>query len=201
MSKIISALLLILCMASKVQAGAQEVVAMVGKEPVTAEQAYALNYAYQFGGRFDMGYTLAAIAWAESRAGLFLVSKDGDHACGYFHVKAGNILKREGLPVNRRAKNTICEYVKEDRAYAAQAAIDELQYWKEYHNGNWKKMVKSYNGGFKGSSAYLKRITTFIRQIKKSGVLHDKPLFQIVAVPNGISVQEYRDTYSYNLRQ
>ena len=82
MSKIISALLLIICLPCKVQAGAQEVVAMVGKEPVTTEQAYALNYAYQFGGRFDMGYTLAAIAWIESRAGLFPVSRDGDYACG-----------------------------------------------------------------------------------------------------------------------
>ena len=204
MSKIISALLLILCLPCKVQAGAQEVVAMVGKEPVTAEQAYALNYAYQFGGRFDMGYTLAAIAWIESRAGLFPVSRDGDYACGYFHVKAGNILKRESLPNTRRTRKIMCEYIKVDRAYAAQAAIDELQYWNDYHNGNWNKMVRSYNGGFKGSTKYLNTVKTVIRQLKKSGVIDSKqPVFQVAVVGDRLVVKDIEPQnrlYSYNLR-
>ena len=65
-------------------------------------------------------------------------------------------------------------------------------------------MVRSYNGGFKGSTKYLNTVKTVIRQLKKSGVIDSKqPVFQVAVVGDRLVVKDIEPQnklYSYNLR-
>lgn len=148
----------------------------------SSDQTKVLKYAFERGKPYNLEWTLAAIAWQESSAGLKTKNPKSD-SYGLF----GSLLKtvesrlkkdeefRESLrkiPLSR--KQTIF-LLRNDWEFSTSFAIAELSYWKERHNGNYRKTLGSYFGGnnpnSKAAVNYVNGITKKIQYLKKSGCL------------------------------
>ena len=112
------------------------------------DQKEIIAYAYNYGKKYDLGYTLAAIAWHESCAGEYRMNF-ADPSAGLYHALIPGVLRRyQMLKDNGFNRNVIGEMLVRDDEFASKVAIDELLYWDRVRNGNWKAMIKSYNKGF-----------------------------------------------------
>lgn len=108
-----------------------------------------LIYAYNFGAPKGMGYTMAAIAWQESCAGVYMINFS-DPSAGIYHAHIPVVLKYySGYKDTAFTRNVMGQLLINDRKFASQVALDSLLYWQRYHKGNYKNIIKSYNKGFK----------------------------------------------------
>lgn len=111
------------------------------------EQVEVMNRSYRFGHEYDYGYTMAAISYAESSAGMN-PENPSDPSGGVFHILLSHVLKRfdmDNTPDNRElAMNMLVN----NFDFAAQMALEELQYWDKVHRGDIFRTWRSYNGGF-----------------------------------------------------
>lgn len=114
----------------------------------SSDQKEIIAYAYNYGKKYGLGYTLAAIAWHESCAGEYRMNF-ADPSAGLYHALIPGVLRRyQMLKDNGFNRNVIGEMLIRDDEFASKVAIDELLYWDRVRNGNWKDMIKSYNKGF-----------------------------------------------------
>lgn len=119
----------------------------------SSEQLANLQYAYDYGSHFDHGWTLAAIIWRESSAGIKNINLR-DPSYGPFHVHLKTASRQCGfdwMEDQERAHKVSVELMN-NFTYGAQHAIKVLDYWKKQHKGNYRKMVASYNAGYSWSS-------------------------------------------------
>jgi len=116
------------------------------------KQKQVLKRAYEIGLPFNMGYTLAAIAWQESMAGKYLINLQ-DPSAGVFHNNLNSVMRRHHeIPDTPFQRNRIAQRLIEDIDFSGAEALAELEYWKNVHGeGKWFLIWQSYNGGF----AYL----------------------------------------------
>lgn len=135
------------------------------------EQLWNLQKAYDFGSRYDKGYTMAAILWQESSAGKHLKRKDGEHwsmsSYGPFHILLKTASHR------RECHQSECRDVRRklnNFEYSANLSLEELLYW-EARLGSLGKAVAAYNRGnnwnTNGGRNYLKKINAKIRYLKQ----------------------------------
>lgn len=128
-------------------------------EKFDKDQIQTIRYAYHYGKKHDLGYTMAAIAWKESCAGLYRINFD-DPSAGIYHAYLPNVIKRHYKKRNTSfRRNVVAERLIRDPEFASQIALDELLYWKRIRKGNWKDMIKSYNKGFSWDKNRLKNKT------------------------------------------
>jgi len=116
------------------------------------------------GKEFNYGWTLAAIAWQESKFGKYLINLQ-DPSCGVFHVMPKYISD------NKWKQSRICERLIKDFDFSFSQALAKLKYWENYHKSKkhypvWKHTIMSYNGGFKGNDKYYKTIVLKIKALK-----------------------------------
>ncbi|RMF06567.1 MAG: hypothetical protein D6762_09205 [Candidatus Neomarinimicrobiota bacterium] len=141
---------------------------------LTDEQKQILIRAYELGAPYDLGYTLAAIAWQESFVGDRIVPINlQDPSAGLWHKNIYNALAehpetpQNGLQVNMMAQKLI-----HDMEFAASLAISDLEHWKIRRNGNWMDIWASYNAGryYKSSQAraYARSIYRKIQALEKA---------------------------------
>ncbi|RDU64744.1 hypothetical protein [Helicobacter sp. MIT 14-3879] len=117
-------------------------------------QKEIIAYAYNYGKKYNLGYTLAAIAWHESCAGEYRMNF-ADPSAGLYHALIPGVIKRyQMLKDNGFNRNVIGELLIRDDEFASKVAIDELLYWDNVRNGNWKEIIKSYNKGFSWEKDY-----------------------------------------------
>ena len=94
------------------------------------------------------GYTLAAIAWKESCAGEYKMNFQ-DPSAGNYHAYIPGVIKRyPKLRQNGFTQNMVGAKLVNDDDFAIKVALEELKFWDKTHNGNWKKIIKSYNKGY-----------------------------------------------------
>lgn len=132
-------------------------------------------YAYNFGAPHGMGYTLAAIAWQESCAGVYMMNFS-DPSAGLYHAHIPVVLKYYSkYEDNAFTRNVMGQMLIDNRLFASQIALDTLLYWQKYHKGNHKNTIKSYNKGFKWqkdkenntlAESYYNNITKKIRALE-----------------------------------
>jgi hypothetical protein len=138
---------------------------------MTDAQRYTLMKAVAYGAPYDLGYTLAAIAWQESQAGSVPVNVN-DPSFGPFHNKMDTVMRRVALKDTPYHRNLIATRLLNDFAFAASMAVAELLYWDRVHHGKWRRMVRSYNAGYNHSSksadAYVGNIIEKVKAIKQS---------------------------------
>jgi len=138
---------------------------------MTDAQRYTLMKAYAYGAPYDLGYTLAAIAWQESQAGTVPVNVN-DPSFGPFHNKMDTVMRRVLLKDTEYNRNLIATRLLNDFEFAASMAVAELRYWDRVHHGKWRRMVRSYNAGYNHSSksadAYVGHIIEKVKAIKRS---------------------------------
>lgn len=124
------------------------------KYDFSEQQLDTMATAYHIGKAKDLGYTLAAISWRESRAGEDVVSmSNGLKAAnlGAFQNRVQTVGDREGCRSRKCYANVGVKLIV-DQEYAARAALDEMDFWLAYHNKNVRKSLSSYNAGFARSS-------------------------------------------------
>jgi len=138
---------------------------------MTDAQRYTLMKAFAYGAPYDLGYTLAAIAWQESQAGSVPVNVD-DPSFGPFHNKMDTVMRRVVMKDTQYNRNLIATRLLNDFEFAASMAVAELLYWDRVHHGKWRRMVRSYNAGYNHSSksadSYVQNIIDKVKAIKRS---------------------------------
>lgn len=136
------------------------------------KQLWTLQKAYDHGEPQGLGYTMAAIVWKESSAGLKLSRKDGEHwsmnSYGPFHILLKTAKKRRGCStwncsgVKRKLMN--------DFQYSADLATEELEYWNQ-RLGSYRKAFAAYNAGNawsgRAGSTYSKDIRNKIQYLQQ----------------------------------
>lgn len=119
------------------------------------------------GSEDNLGLTLAAIALQESMAGKYrinLKSKD----FGLYQINAKTI---EGIekPLNDLQLSIFIQDTIFNDRIGVRYALNVLNYFKKYHNGNWRKMVQSYNAGhnYRNGYNYMIKISHNVKLIKR----------------------------------
>lgn len=135
---------------------------------LSQQQASVANFAYSYGKPFDFGYTMVAIAMEESQLGRWNINIQ-DPSAGPWHVTLDKALRYKGWTDTPFNRNRAAQLLIEDIYFAAHLAIEELLFWNRVREGNWRAVVSSYNGGWKGNEEYRRKISRNIEIIKRCG--------------------------------
>lgn len=137
---------------------------------LSPEQFATVQKAYEAGLPHDLGYSLAAIVWQESSAGLFLInSSEGSY--GPFQINLKTALARVDGKEWSKIKRDILATNLLNFEYSVWFAIEELKYWQSVHGENsWRKVWASYNGGWRyhkpAPQGYAQDIVTKIQKLR-----------------------------------
>lgn len=123
-------------------------------EQLSDKQIKIMIYSYQVGAEYNLGYSLAAIAWKESEFGTYLLNLgDGQYGSyGVYHVLLDYVAVRNKLKSNWE-RSRYAEKLVSNIELCAQEAISELLFWNKVYKGQknaLSKALASYNAGGKG---------------------------------------------------
>ncbi|MBF84573.1 MAG: hypothetical protein CL489_08875 [Acidobacteria bacterium] len=110
-------------------------------------QRNVLQRAYDYGVEYDMGWSLAAIAWKESSAGRNMANWN-DPSVGVFHNLLKSVAKREGVYGNEEKEVILIVRLMHEFEFSAKHAVLELKYWQKQYGKDWRKIWSSYNAGW-----------------------------------------------------
>lgn len=134
-------------------------------------QRDVLQRAYNYGKQSDLGWTLAAIAWRESSAGADIVNFN-DPSFGVFQVHLKTASSHEGFDWHQDPQRAlmVAQRLITDFEYGADHAIQVLEFWKRRHKGNYRKMLASYNAGYRyakgAGQAYAKDVASKVNYLR-----------------------------------
>ena len=135
-------------------------------EQFSMKQLHTMTSAYTAGKKYNLEYTLAAIVWQESSAGLYNSRKGSKFLVkSPFHILLKTAYNREGCKTDV-CRTIVRNRLKYDFDYAAQHAVDELAFWSR-PGVTWNSMLAHYNGGYSPNHNYPKLISSKIRYLKK----------------------------------
>lgn len=131
-----------------------------------SESQIAVMYrSFEIGKINDMSYSLAAIAWKESSAGVHLYNPH-DPSAGVFQITIKNALAYVDWEDNEYNRGRITQLLIDDLNLAAEFAMINLKFWKAQYGNDWRLIWQSYNGGYSGSEASKKYAADIVRKIK-----------------------------------
>lgn len=130
-----------------------------------------------YGEKYDLSYSLMAIAVKESSIGRFKINVDSfDY--GIYQANINTVIRRHNMKNSNSNRNKVAMMLINDFDFATSNAIAELVYWKKVHKGDWNKIWGSYNAGWNYDSTrgkkYSKDIIKIIRELKKVDVLNNE---------------------------
>lgn len=129
-------------------------------------QKQVASQVYKAASPYDLGYTAVAMAYHESKLGLYKVRYNGsdikDTSVGIFHTVV--YWKTKGLSPFESGLWT--QKMLESDAYSIQIGVQDILYWQGRANGNWSRGVGMYNGGNKPNIQYARTITKIVKNIK-----------------------------------
>lgn len=130
-----------------------------------ASQLALAKRIYSKAKQFNLGYTMAAIAWQESQLGKYNLNL-ADPSCGVFHVMPRYMAK------GKWKQSRVCERLIEDFDFSFSVALERFKYFENYWKSRgvsrvWSHAVGSYNGGFKPNYKYTEEIRKKIRILRK----------------------------------
>jgi len=117
------------------------------------EQRAILQRAYDVGKPFNLGYTMAALAWQESRCGKYVLNLQ-DPSAGVFQnniksVMARHMQKDPTIKDTDFQRNLMAQRLFNSFELSAAEALAELEFWITVRGeGNWFAIWQSYNGGY-----------------------------------------------------
>jgi hypothetical protein len=112
---------------------------------IADSQWNVLQEAYDTGAEHNLGHTMAAIAWSESRAGKYIVNtKSNDFGVMQNNIKTA--AKRRGADQYYQKQALITELVTNTQL-SMDLALEELLYWDK-HTTSWAHTVSAYNNGW-----------------------------------------------------
>lgn len=135
---------------------------------MTNEQWYNVSKGYYAAEPHNYGLTLAAIIIRESQGGLYRVNPESkDYGLTQINIKTAIV--RMGYKDTPFMRSVAASKIVFDDDLAIALAIEELLYWHNRRNGNWKHVVSSYNSGndmTKGLRHYYPKIAKTVEKIK-----------------------------------
>lgn len=142
---------------------------------LTHSQKRVLQEAYDMGSPHDLGYTMMAIAMAESGAGKYRLNLNTMD----FGVMQ-NSLKTAASRTNTKGyygRMLLAERLIKEDHLSMKLALEELQYWGK-RLGNWRDSVRAYNAGnnYKGKQEYLNKIVPLVKKYQACGQPLNIPL-------------------------
>ncbi len=121
--------------------------------------------AFRAGEPHDLGFTMIAIAWKESKLGLYKVRygyTELDRSYGVMHTVA-HWKTKDMTPFK---KGRWVQGVIQNDVLSLQIGLSDLLYWKERNEGDWFKMVGSYNGGSIPNNTYAEDVVSIVKEVK-----------------------------------
>lgn len=145
-----------------------DIVKAKGKEcqkydALSSEQKYRLEYSYHYGYPNDLGYTLAAIAWVESNAGIYKINLD-TRDYGLHQINDRTIFNTLGVTDYWKKREIITKVITDD-SLSAYLAMSVLLHFQK-NTSSWKEMVMRYNIGNKKDKVSLKRGLDYYNKVK-----------------------------------
>ncbi|UZV41281.1 putative TMhelix containing protein IV [Vibrio phage vB_VpaM_R16F] len=136
------------------------------KQQLTPYQKDIMEIAYRHGEEYDLGLTTVAIAWKESKLGLYNVrynrSNINDQSFGVLHTVARWKTKNMSpFEAGMWVENMITS-----PEYSIQEGVKDIIYWQKRAKGDWFKGVGMYNGGNIPNKNYAESITSIVRELK-----------------------------------
>lgn len=130
--------------------------------PFQEEVAYQ---SYRTGQPYNLGLTAIAIAWEESKLGLYKVrfGKGLDVSFGVGHTLS--YYRTKGM--NTFQKSMWIQETIENNPKSIGYMIEDLLYWQDRTKGDWLRTVASYNGGNKPNYDYASRIVKTVKELKE----------------------------------
>ncbi len=132
---------------------------------LTPYQIDIANMSYKAGLPYDLGLTAIAIAWEESRLGLYKVRHNitnvKDQSYGHFHTVA--YWKVKGMD-SFAAGQWVQDMITND-AKSIDIGVQDILYWQNAAKGNWLKGVGMYNGGWKPNKDYGDKIVDSVKRL------------------------------------
>lgn len=113
----------------------------------STSQMETMYRSFEYAREDDLGWTLAAIAFRESSAGVRL-KNPRDPSAGAHHVLATHVLNDFGMGHTQENINMAMDMLASNFELSAHYAMRELKWWLNRHNGNWFLAVRSYNQGY-----------------------------------------------------
>lgn len=122
--------------------------------------------AYRAGEPYDLGLTAVAIAWKESKLGVYKtrfnrnnvkdISVGVMHTVVYWKTKSMTPFEA-GMWVDK---------MQQSDDFSIQTGVSDLVYWQARAKGNWKRGVEMYNAGLGKNPVYVKSVVDTINKIK-----------------------------------
>ncbi len=129
--------------------------------PYQKEVAYQ---AYRAGEPYDLGYTTVAIAYQESKLGLWKIRMGTPPDISFGVMHTASRWKTKGMTAFDRGR--WAQEMVENDAQSIQVGVSDLLSWKSSAKGNWSRMVEMYNAGYGKNPVYVKEVKTIMREIK-----------------------------------
>ena len=120
--------------------------------------------------KFNLEFTMTAIAWHESHFGLYPINLS-DPSFGVFHNLITSVARRHNV-TSKWSKSRLAEQLIQDYDFSFAESLSELKFWQGVHKNkpnNWSLTVKSYNAGYRHENGkqYLVQIKTKIKALKR----------------------------------
>lgn len=167
---------------------------------LTPEQEGVLHFSYSYGEPHDYGYTMAAIAMEESNLGKWRLNLQDPSASawGVTIDKAVTKLGWDHTPFNY---NRAAQKLVDDIYFGAALALETILWWDKTREGNWRRVVESYNAGYGSNPEYVRRIIGHIDTIKECNWLKEDLVFtvsgQCIEIEADKIVHYDMDTYKF----
>ena len=134
-------------------------------EFLSIDQLAIMHFVMDVGDIYNMKYTLTAIAYKESKFGIYLINPiTGDY--GILGVNLKNFLAVKKVKSNYWKDMELASRLTVDNSLNVSVAIDNLKYWRSKVGNNWRVIWGSYNGGWRPSAKYAEDILNIIKAIK-----------------------------------
>lgn len=147
---------------------------------LTSHQKEVINHSYANGSAEDFGYTLAAIAMVESRAGEYLMNWS-DPSFGIHHILISTAANSLGIKGHYN-EVLLGQQLISDPGLSAKIAISVLRFWKasliRREDFSWTNLWGAYNAGSNYDSSqareYSYKIAEKIRWLNSCYFTQDK---------------------------
>ena len=141
------------------------------------QQKSYLQLAHFYGSKYDLAWTLPAIALRESNAGAWRVNLQNDY--GIFQINIDTAARHLG-ETNRYRKMEVAQRLIYDDEFGASLAASVLDYFRKgrdmTHGEVWREMIMSYRAGYtwkkdarrkKIAETYFKDIQANVKLLRK----------------------------------
>lgn len=134
-------------------------------DKLSYQQRLIATQAYRLGEPYDLGLTMVAVAWQESKLGKYKMryGKGKDVSVGVMHSNVYWKTKE----MSAFSRGVWVENMMNNNALSLQTGLEDLLKWKKSYKGVYKGMLNGYNAGYGENPTYVNEVITTVRELKQ----------------------------------